>query len=264
MKDGFRFLPVSLLWSLTRRDLEARYRGSWLGLLWALLLPVFMLGLFTLVFYDVFQMKWPATQGAGNRFEFALNVFAGLLLHGWVAEVLSRAPRVLLEQPNLVTRAVFPVTLLPTVAVFSAATGAGLALLVLFAGLLLAGVLGPVAFLAPLILFLVMPWILGLAWGLAAVGVYLRDVAQLAAPLATALMFLAPVFYPVEAVPVAWRWLVEWNPLTLPITLMRACLLGGEAPDAGRVGAYFLCSLAVMGLGWALFRRLRPGFSDVL
>ncbi len=88
-----------------------RYRGSVLGVGWSVLTPMAMLAVYTLVFRHIFKAKWPGVED-GNM-SFALNLFAGLLVFNWAAEFLSRAPRLMTDQPNLVTKVVFPLQVLP-------------------------------------------------------------------------------------------------------------------------------------------------------
>jgi len=105
---------------------------------------------------------------------------------------------------------------------------------------------------------------MGLAWLLSAFGTYLRDVANLMPAIAAFLMFLMPVFYPAEFVPREMSWLVAFNPLAWTIEALRGLLFKAEWPGAWAVLSHTLAGLAVAGAGWWTFRRVRPGFADVL
>ncbi|MBK5937910.1 ABC transporter permease [Halochromatium roseum] len=258
------FTKGYLLWQLTKRDIQTRYRGSLLGLGWSLLGPLLMLGVFTLVFHGLFQLRWPVAAAGDAQVDFALQVFVGLLLFSFFAEVASRAPQLIVGQPNLVTRVVFPLPLLG----LSAVAAAGFQLLV--GGLLLlvfASVLvGPqLSWLAlPLVLLPFTLFLVALAWVLSSLSVYVRDVGQMMAMLTTLMMFLSGVFYPLETLPERWQWLFLLNPLARVIQDVRQLLFEGAWPDWHRLALFTLSGLLACLLAAAWFQRLRKGFADVL
>lgn len=258
-----------LLRQMLRRDVAQRYRGSALGLLWSFVTPLLMLAVYTVVFSVVFEARWASRVGAADAppatGEFALILFCGLILHAFFADCLSRSPQIILGNVNFVKKVVFPLEILPVVVVGSAGFHFLMSLLVLLvAALLQFGTLPLTALLLPVVM-LPFVWLsLGISWGLASVGVYLRDVGQLIGLLVTMLMFLSPVFYPPEALPEAWRPYLILNPLTVVIQNARAVLLWGNMPDWPQLGVYSAVSLVVMLLGFAWFQKTRKGFADVL
>jgi lipopolysaccharide transport system permease protein len=251
-----------LLRQLVLRDVVSRYRGSLVGILWSLLLPCIMLGVYVFVFGHVFA---PARAvGQAITPDFALSLFTGMLLHGLVAECLARSPSAILAQPSYVKKVVFPIELLPLTIVGTAIVqflmGSGVLLLALAVtqGVSLKAFFWPLAWL-PLVALAA-----GLSFILAALTVYLRDLAQITGFIATLLLFLSPVFYPLASVSTALqRWML-FNPLTIPIEASRAMLLQGQWPDWIALGWHSLASLATLGLGWWIFQRTRRGFSDVI
>jgi lipopolysaccharide transport system permease protein len=250
-----------LVLQLVRRDVLARYKGSVLGLGWGLLFPLLILLAYTFVFRSVFRARWPG--GGDSTQEFALQLFAGLVVFNLFADVLNRAPRLVLEQPNLVKRVVFPVEVLSWVALGSALFHAALSLAILLAALLVAGPgLTPWALAAPLVFAAVLPVLLGLGWLLSALGLFIRDIGHAMAPAVTMLMFLSPVLYPAKALPPAAAALLWLNPLTVPIESLRRLLLEGRAPDWGALAAYVAAGLLFALAAWRLFARLRPAFAD--
>ena len=252
-----------LIWQLTRRDVVGRYRGSLLGLLWSFLNPIFMLAVYTFVFSVVFQARWgPASE---SKVEFAAVLFAGMIVHSLFAECLNRAPGLILGNVNYVKKVVFPLEILPWVAMGSALFHAAISVLVLlifFAWtqqyLYWTALLLPVLLL-PLVLFT-----MGLTWFLAATGVFLRDVGQTTGVVTTALLFLSPVFYPVSALPEAYRPLIYLNPLTFMIEQARGILLWGTMPDWSGLGAYLIFGFLTAWAGLFWFQKTRRGFADVL
>ncbi len=253
-----------LLGILTRREISGRYRGSFLGGLWPVLTPLIMLGVYTFVFGLILPSRWPGAEGQGMGL-FALRLLSGMLVHGLLAEVLAKAPALITSQPNYVTKMVFPLETLAGVTVLTAMFHLGLGVLVL---LLINGMVGtglawaqlslPVL-LAPFCLLL-----LGLAWIVAALGVYIRDLNQLMGPVVTAMMFLAPVFYPRSALPGEMQPWLALNPITIPIEQLRRVLFEGLWPDWASLGQYSVVAIIVCMLGLWAFSTLRKGFADVL
>lgn len=255
----------ALIRILTRREIAGRYRGSMLGSLWTVATPLLMLAVFTLVFGVVLSARWPGAAGQGGIGMFALALLAGLLIHTLLAEVLSGAPALVVGQPNYATKMVFPLETLAWVSLLAALVHmlAGLALLLVFNGLW-----GTGFFLAELALPLVLaPFallLLGLAWLLAALGVYVRDLLQLVGPMVMMVMFLGPVFVPRSAMPAAIQPWLALNPITVPIEQARRVIFDGFWPDWQVLGCYALASIAVYALGLAVFNMLKKGFADVL
>lgn len=262
--------PLKALWrnrrlieQLAKRDVVGRYRGSMLGILWSLFNPLFLLAVYTFVFSTVFKMKWG--QGVENTSQFAIVVFAGLIVHGFFAECAGRAPGLVIGNANYVKRVVFPLEVLPCVTVVAALFHTGVSLLVLFAFILLeTGSLPWTVLLTPVVLLPLAILTLGVCWFLAAIGVYLRDVGQTIGLVVTLLLFLSPVFYPVQAVPAEYRDLIYLNFLTFIIEQLREVVIFGRGPDWSGLLLYTVFSFVVAWLGLVWFQRSRRGFADVL
>ena len=253
---------LELLLAFLVRDLSNRYRGSALGWLWYVLNPLLMLSVFTLVFSGIFRMRWGG--GEGSTFMFALNLFAGLLVHSFFAEAWQRGCQSVLTQPSLVKKVTFPLALLPAVVSLSALAHCLLGLFVLFMLVLIAGEGG---FRAAYFLVTIPPMVLlaiGGAWVVAGLTVYIRDLAQVVGLGLSAMLFLAPVFYPLTQVPERLQAWMLINPVTLPAESLRAALLGGTPPPTEWILWYWGAALVVPFLGLALFRFLSRGFADVL
>lgn len=256
-------LSAHLLWQFTQRDLMVKYQGTMLGLTWLLITPLLMLTLFTLVFHGIFGMKWPQAQSQ-SAIEFALFLFAGLSLFQFFSDVINRAAGLIVSQPNLVTKVVFPLWILPlAVTLASAVPWIISMLLLLFTVGFMQGLVWTWLWL-PLLILPVLLSVLGAAWLIAALGVYLRDLSQLLAMLTTALMFLSPIFYPLSAVPQAWQSWFSLNPLALIIEVFRDLLVLQQAPSWQSLGLIYLLAAISMTLGWLSFRKLQRGFADVL
>lgn len=253
----------ALLSQLVRREVAGRYRGSLFGLAWSFFTPLAMLAIYTFVFGSVFKARWnPA--GPEGPFDFALALFAGLIVFNFFAEVATRAPGLVTANPNYVRKVVFPLALLPLAAAGAALFHAAMSLAVLLAALGLAGRLSPWALALPLAWAPLVVFVLGLAWFLASLGVFLRDIGQLIGPAVTALLFLSPVLYPASALPETFRPWLFINPLTVPIEATRAMLIEAHAPDWLALGIFTLVAMAAGALGLIWFEKTKKGFADVL
>ena len=254
----------TLIFNLARRDVLGRYSGSFLGLMWSFFNPLLMLGVYTYVFGVVFKSRWTQSESA-SILEFAVVLFAGLLAFGIFSENLNRAPSLMLQNPGFVKRVIFPLEIMPWVVLCSSLFHTAISLVVLALVMLLG--FGALPLTWPLIVIVILPlvlFVLGISWALAALGVYLRDLAQTINIVTTVMMYLSPIFYPASAVPSGFRWAIEWNPMSFFIEQTRAVLIWGTLPDFGGLAALTAGGLAVAWLGLALFQHARDGFADVL
>lgn len=254
---------ASLLWQFARRDITGRYRGSMIGFGWAVLNPLLLLAIYTFVFSIVLQLRWDGP--VADRVDFALVIYAGMIVHGFFAECLTRAPSLILDNRNLVKRVVFPLEVLPwtvlVVAAFHFAVGV---ILIAAVALAKSGTLPLSALSLPVIVLPLALAALGFVYAFSALGVYLRDLGQLVGFIAMMLLFMSPVFYPVSAVPPAWRWIIAINPIATFIEETRGALLFGVWPRSVPLAAMWCVGLATASLGFFWFQRTRKGFADVL
>jgi lipopolysaccharide transport system permease protein len=253
-----------LIEQMSKREVVGRYKGSVMGLLWSFLNPVLMLGVYTFVFSVIFKARW----GIGEeetKTQFAVVLFVGMIVHGLFAEVLNRAPGVILSNVNYVKKVVFPLEILPVISMGAALFHSLVSLAVLLiAFVIFNGYLHWTAIFAPLVLLPLVILTLGLAWILASLGVFVRDVGQTIGIVTTVMMFLSPVFFPITALPVKIRPLIMANPLTFIIEQAREVLIWGRLPDWAGLGIYTLIATAVAWAGYAWFQKTRKGFADVL
>jgi lipopolysaccharide transport system permease protein len=250
-----------LLRRLGGREIAAKTRTTLLGPLWLVIAPLFMLSIYSFVFTQIFQPRWPA-DGAATA---PLMIFAGMSVLGIFTECLARAPGLVLENPTYVKKVVFPLEILPWSALIGASVAVGVSLaLLLIARTALAGPPPVVALLLPLPFLALALFILGFSWFLASLGVFLRDLKPAMGIIVSALTFAAPVFYPLSAVPAAFRTYLYLNPATLPIEELRELIFAGTVPDAASYFCYLGLGWLTAMLGFWWFRRTRKGFADVL
>lgn len=252
-----------LIGQFAARDVQARYRQSWLGLAWLVLAPLLMLVVYTLVFQDLMQVKWAGRDEGGLA--FALRIYCGLAVFNFFADCALRAPALVIERPNLVKKVVFPLEVLAWSNVVSAAVGllVSLPILVVLAWAV-QGHLAPSVLALPFVLLPLLPLGLGLGWLLGGLGPYVRDISQILGLAVGALMFLSPVFFPIEAVPARARAWLQANPLTTVISQVRDCLMAGQWPPLVPWLGLTAGTVAFAWLAALFFRRVRGGFADVI
>ncbi len=252
-----------LIFQMTKRDVVGRYRGSVLGIVWSLFNPILMLAVYTFVFSVVFKARWHS--GSDSKTEFAIVLFAGLIVFGLFSDCINRAPSLVLANPNYVKKVVFPLEILPWVALGTALFHALVSLAVLLLFVLAVNHSLPWSILlTPLILLPLLMLILGLSWFLSSLGVYLRDVGQSIGIFTTVLMFLSPVFYPVSNLPADYQDIVMLNPIAVILEQARGVMLWDTTPELTTYSLSLLASAAIAWLGFAWFQKTRKGFADVL
>lgn len=252
-----------LIFDLTRRDVAGRYKGAVVGSLWAFITPLLMLGVYSFVFGYIFKSRW--SENEAGHVNFSIVLFVGLIFSNMLSDCLTRGSGLVISNANYVKKVVFPLEVLPWVAVGNTLFHAFVSCVVLLLVMLAAGTpIAITAVLAPLLFVVFLPLLAGVVWLLAALGVFFRDLQQFMMVMANALTFLAPVFYPRTMLPEQYRWLLSLNPLSFIVETARNLVLWGVLPDWTALLGYVLVSVLVSWGGWSFFQLTRRGFADVI
>jgi len=257
------FRHRQLILGLIRREVVGRYKGSVFGILWAIFNPIFMLAVYTFVFSVVFNARWSVA--GESKAQFALVLFAGLMIFNLFSECVNRAPTLILSNANYVKKVIFPLEILPVVAFGTAFFHALVSFFVwLLFSFFVVGLPPVTIFLFPLALLPLTFLTVGLSWFLASLGVYMRDINQFIVIITSTLMFLTPIFYPIAAIPEKYHPIIYSNPLAYIIELVRNLLIFGHAFSWVGMSLLTLSSLVLAWGGFAWFQKTRKGFADVL
>lgn len=257
------YMNRPLITSLVKREVVGRYRGSIMGILWSFFTPLFMLVIYTFVFSVVFKARWH--EGSTSKTEFALLLFAGLIVFNLFAECINKAPTLILANPNYVKKVIFPLEILPWAAFGSALFHAAVSTTVWLAVyVVLYGTIHLTTLLLPVVVLPLALLTIGVSWALASLGVYLRDVSQFIGIVTSTLMFMSPIFYPITALPEKYRPILMLNPLSITIEQARQVLFFGKVPNLSALAVYILLSSIIAWLGFAWFQKTRKGFADVI
>lgn len=267
----FRFLSsfrknFELIEIFTKREIEERYKGSNLGALWSVINPIIMLSVYTLVFSKIFNTRWgginnyETNQGA---LEFAVNLFAGLIVFNMFAECTIKSPTIIPQNANFVKKVIFPLEILG-IKIASNAFFHGI-----ISGIVLMVITGArEGGLQPTILFLPFLWggyymiLLGISWLLSTIGVFTKDVNQITGSFVNIMMFMSPVFYPTNMVPEGIRWISKLNPIGYVIEITRQMIFENTAPSISEMLVYMVLSCLWCEFCFRLLKENEKKFGD--
>jgi lipopolysaccharide transport system permease protein len=248
--------------AILTRELQVRFRGSVVGWAWAILSPLVMLSIYTLVFAGALKV---GGGDKGGRFDYAFSIFVGLVVFNFFAEIAYRAPLLLSEHKHIIRRSIFPPQILAWIAVARGGVYMLIALGVLLAGQLLINQSIHWSWIAlPFLLVPLCLSLLGIVWILSTIGALTSDLNHLIISIIPVAMFATPVFYEAANLPETWRWLIYLNPLTAIIEMMRTVILKGGWPDAATYALSLAASLLLFYAGRTLFMRKKTILVDII
>ena len=243
--------------SLVRKDLQGRYRGSVLGVLWTLVNPLMQLLVYTLVFSRILRSPVP---------HYALHLFSALVPWLFFSSALTTGPRLLLDQKNLICKIWFPREVLPLAYTLSSLCSMLLSLATVFLVIALTGIgVNPAALLCLIpVTAVLLILVLGVNLLLSSLTVYLRDLEHIMGAVSTVWMYLSPVVYGIEMIPPQHRTLYLLNPMTPLLLAYRDILFYQRVPELNMLLPAVWMSAAVLLLGAAVFSRLQRRFAEAL
>jgi lipopolysaccharide transport system permease protein len=257
----------SLIRQFTWREIEGRYRGSFLGLFWSFVNPLVMLLIYTFVFGVIFKARWPQAK-TNSLGEFAVVLFCGLIAFNTFSECVNRSTGMIVNVPNYVKKVVFPLEILPVSLLGSALFHMLVSLSILMiANLLISGTVYWTLLLLPLIVLPLIFLSLGLAWFLASLGVFIRDVPYTVTLIVQVLFFLTPIVYSADSIkniPSALQVVMRLNPLASIVENFRRVVLWGQQPSWLGLALWLLGTGMIMVMGYAWFMKTKKAFADVL
>lgn len=270
---AFRFLakPFLQMWynqdivlAILRRELRARFQGSAAGWIWAVVAPLFAIGVYTFAFTTNFQMPF-AEGAASKRVAYALFIFSGIIVFNFFSEMAFRSPMLLHEYAHFIKQTIFPSDMLAVIATLRATTYSGIGTIVmLICVLLVKGSLPWTVIFVPLIFVPLIAFLIGLAWFLCAVGAFTRDAGYLMINVVPLFMFMTPVFYSHTSMALPWNVLIYANALTAYVEVMRDIVLVGTAPNPLVILWMLVTSIFTFYFGYWFFDRYRNVIVDVI
>ena len=254
----------NLIWQFTRREIESKYRGSFLGFFWLVIYPLIQLLIYTFIFGVVFQARW-GRHAAESLTQFALILFCGLTAFNIFSETISHAAGMITGVPNYVKKVVFPLEILP-VCRLGTALFQGLVniVIVLIANVIISHTIQWTVVLLPLVFLPLIFLSLGIGWFLSSFGVFLRDINLFIGLVIQILFYGAAIFYPIENVPAFAQSIIHLNPLASIVTNFRRVLIWGLLPSWLGLSLWLLVTVIIMVSGYAWFMKTKAAFADVI
>ena len=253
-----------LVWQFIRREVQGRYKGAFFGLMWALVQPLVLLLIYTFIFGVVLKPSWQGQRSEGLG-DVASIIFCGLIAFNIFSECVSRAATLVIEVPNYVKKVVFPIEVLPVSLLGSALFHALVSLAILLTvRVFTQGTVHWTLLLLPLVALPLVFLSMALAWFLAGLGVFIRDVHYAVGLLIQVLFFSTPILYSLRVVPEPFHSVIQWNPLTTVVYNFRGAILWGVTPDWTSWASWLVVTGFFMMLGYAWFMKTKPVFADVI
>lgn len=261
--------PVASIWnnrglirSMVRRDIMSRYRGSFADIFWTVLNPLLLMATYFFVFGIVLQSRF----GPDNsRTAFVLYFLAGMLPWLPFSEAVGRAPHVMLEHRNFIKKLVFPVEVLPVTQTLAALVTEAFALLAFVLGVfIIRGDFPLMVVWLPVLLIPRVLFTMGVAWFLAALGVFVRDLTQVIGFVLTLWFFITPICYPEASLPNEIAPILTKNPIYQFVRGYRELLLENRLLAFSALWKLWAVSILTFILGHAWFHKLRRSFADVI
>ena len=250
-----------LLWEMTKKDFQVRYLGSYLGILWAFIQPLFTV----LIFWFVFEVGFRSRPV--DNFPFILWLVAGMFPWFFVSDSIGSATASVTENGYLVKKVVFRVSLLPIIKLISA-----LIIHLFFVALLVAMFASygywPTLYMLQVFyyLFAACCLLLGIAWLTSALAVFLKDVGQLVSMLLQFVFWGTPIFWSFTMVPEKYLFWLKLNPVYYIVEGYRNCFIYQRWfwENPGLTLYFWSITCAILFVGVLAFKKLRPHFADVL
>ncbi len=247
-----------------QRELSSNYRGSYLGILWALLGPLLQIVLLTLVFSEILGIRFREVTG-DSTLNFGLFMYCGLVPFLAFSDTLNKATNSVRSNAALVQKVVFPLEILPLTRAVTVLVNMlfGLVMLILVV-VLLEGRLRWTILLIPLLVALQLVFTLGLSYLFAVIGTYLPDTKETLRSFVRAMFFITPIVWPAGRVPASLSFLVDYNPLAFLVGAYRGLVLEGTFPDPWAALYFFIFSVVLFIVGFVLFVRVKQKFADLI
>jgi lipopolysaccharide transport system permease protein len=253
-----------LIIAILRREVRERFKGSVAGWVWAIIAPLLMITVYSLVFSTALTLPLP-DHLAKSKAGYALFIFGGLIIFNFFSEMAFRAPMLLHEYTHFIKQTIFPSDMLAVISTLRATayTLISMGVMLLFQ-LAVVGELPWTVLLLPLIFIPFMAFLIGMSWFLAAIGAFTRDAGYLMITIVPLFMFATPIFYPPSAIPAPYDFWIYGNALVGFVEILRDIVLAGKLPNMILYGWMLFISLFSFYFGYWFFDRYRNVIVDVL
>jgi lipopolysaccharide transport system permease protein len=253
----------SFIFGSIKREFQSKYKNSILGIGWAVINPLAMIVVYTVIFSQVMKARLP---GVDSTFAYSIYLCAGVLTWGLFAEIVGRAQTVFIENANLLKKLSFPRLCLPVIVVASALLNFAVIFSLFTLFLVMSGSFPGVTYLALIpLLMLQIAFSIGLGITLGVLNVFFRDVGQLFGVILQFWFWLTPIVYPANILPeMIGRHLMLWNPMAPIIAAYQSILVSGKWPEWGTLTIPLVISVLLCIMALRVFRRRSGEMVDEL
>lgn len=258
------YLYRDLIWQLTKRNIQMKYKGSFLGIIWSVIQPLIQLFIYTFAFSFVFKAKWGIKDE--NHFDFALILFASLTVFNLLADTIRESPYLILNNESYVKKVVFPLEVLPIANLLSVFLNTVISILVFsfIYSITTSNSLPTSILILPVILIPLGIIALSFSYIVSSICIYFRDFSHIVGNILTILLFVSPVFYSLNRIPEKYHYLMLLNPLTHILDSSRKVMIFGGFPNLDNMIIYWILSILSLNLGFWYFQKTRVSFSDLI
>ena len=244
--------------AITRTELAKRYSGTLLGVFWVIIYPILLLSVYLFVYVVIFQMRLPGQSQLG----YVIYVFAGLIPYIGFMESANSGCQSIRANMHLVKNVMLPIDLIPVRCVTVSMTGQLIGLVILLILMFIEGTASFHIFWLPFVIVLQTIFLLGLVWVLAGLAVLLPDLIQFVALVTLMLIFITPIGFTADMVPVGFSLVVDLNPIYYQIELYRFSLVYAEFPPPALVATNVCISCLIFFGGARFFSRFKSVLVD--
>lgn len=259
----FSWWPIALI--LAKRDFKRQFVGTFIGLAWVALVPILYLMIYTFVFTEIFRSRWVIADGFYGKAQFAVFLYCGLVIFNFFSNILSAGSSFLISLRTTISKIAFHPIVLPVSFILNSLFALILPLLLLTFISVWFGPRFQWELIVGLLIFVPMALLgISLLMIVSSTAVFFRDVIQVCKLLSPFILFLSPIFYPMSAVPDQFQTIFNWNPLVIPINVLRAVYIGAEMPSLFSVTVYLVFSIFAFLISLTYYMRLSRGFAENL
>lgn len=242
------------IYSCVKREFQTKYKGSVLGISWAVLHPLAIIFVYTVIFSTIMKNK---LVGMGDvPFAYSLYLCSGVLTWGLFTETVTRCTNIFLDNANLIKKVSFPRICLPIIAVVSSLVNFFIAFFIFIMFLLVINKFPYEYFVAFLIVLLIQTiFSITLGVGLGVLNVFFRDIGQLLAMVMQFWFWFTPIVYPIAIIPIRLQWLLKFNPMYHIIKGYQDIFVYNQWPNFINLGIVVLISILIGMWSVSLYHR---------
>ena len=245
-----------LLKTNVKKEIRGKYKGSWLGVLWTFLNPLLQLLVYSFVFPYILRVEVE---------HYTIFMMVALVPWTYFTTAIQIGASSIIGEAGIIKKVYFPREIIPISVVISALVNFLITCIIMFLFILISGVgFTPYVLLFPLIVLIQTIFTLGFTFILSAITVYVQDIAHFVSIVIMLMFYATPIVYNGELLPAKFQWIITLNPMAQVINAYRDILFYHKTPDYNGIAILGLISLAILFVGYEIFKKLKRNFVEEL